>query len=286
MSRWAFEAIGTAWQIDTPDPVAEDTRAAVEVLIEGFDRIWSRFRADSVVTGLGERGGEADLGPDAADLLDLFDDLAVVTGGAVTPLVGRTLADLGYDPAYSLRAAGSVATIGDWSRVRRDGSVVRVDEPTLLDVGAAGKGRLVDRIAEALAARGHEAATVDGSGDLLHTGTEPLRVALEHPRDPSLAIGVVELGPGEALCGSATNRRTWGDGLHHVLDGRTGRPTTDVVATWVISSGSCMIADGLATAHFFAEPDVLTDRWEHRFVRVRADGRVHWSPDLRGEVFR
>ncbi len=54
------------------------------------------------------------------------------------------------------------------------------------------------------------------------------------------AIGVVELDPEDALCGSATNRRAWGDGLHHVLDGRTGRPTNDIVATWVVVPQSCM----------------------------------------------
>ena len=110
-------------------------------------------------------------------------------------------------------------------------------------------------------------------------------MALEHPRDPTKAIGVVELAPGRALCASAVNRRTWGDRLHHVVDGRTGRPTADVVATWVLADRSCMRADGLATAHFFADPEVLLDLHPHHFVRVHADGRVLRSPDLPGELF-
>ena len=90
---------------------------------------------------------------------------------------------------------------------------------------------------------------------------------------------------GGALCASAANRRAWGEGLHHVLDARTGRPTTDVIATWVLAPHSCMIADGLATAHFFADPEPLLERWTHQFVRMHADGRVVWSPDLQGEMF-
>jgi len=33
------------------------------------------------------------------------------------------------------------------------------------------------------------------------------------------------------LCASAVNRRAWGDGLHHILDARTGRPSREVLAS-------------------------------------------------------
>ena len=69
-----------------------------------------------------------------------------------------------------------------------------------------------------------------------------------------------------------------------MLDGRTGRPTRDIVATWVVAD-SCLVADGLATAHFLAEPARLMSRFDHEFVRMHADGRVEWSPDFPGEVF-
>jgi thiamine biosynthesis lipoprotein len=59
-------------------------------------------------------------------------------------------------------------------------------------------------------------------------------------------IGVVDL-VNRALCASAVNRRTWGEGLHHVIDGRTRKPTTEVVATWVIADDAAT-ADGLARA--------------------------------------
>ena len=48
--------------------------------------------------------GSWSLPPDAPPLLDLYRRLYLVTDGAVTPLVGRALTDLGYDPTYSLRA--------------------------------------------------------------------------------------------------------------------------------------------------------------------------------------
>ncbi len=250
---WGFEAIGTSWEVETAQPLDPDVRQSVRDVVERFDHAWSRFRADSTVTAMAREAGSWQL-QGAGALLRLYDDLHVATDGAVTPLVGRSLEDLGYDARYSLQPNGRAVPPESWAQVRSDGSLV-VDHETL------------------------------GSGDLRHVGGVPIRVALEHPGDASRAVGVVEVADGWALCASAVNRRVWGEGLHHVVDGRTGRPTRDVVATWALVDGSCMVADGLATAHFFADPQTLLDLHPHHFVRIHADGRVLRSPDLPGELF-
>lgn len=283
MPAWQLDAIGTSWQVDTPEPLSADVTAEVLARIEQFDRAWSRFRPDSLVSAIAAEAGEWELPDEATDLLAFYDELHEATDGAVNPLIGRTLADLGYDAGYSLRPVPDPAPVPDWSSIRRMPGRLRTTAPVVIDVGAAGKGLLVDLVA-GIIGRHVDELTVDASGDLLHRGVAPIRVALEHPDDPRRAVGVVELAPRRALAASATNRRAWGEGLHHVLDARTGRPTTDVVATWVVAD-SCMLADGLATAHFLAPADELMARWAHEFVRMYADGRIEWSPDLPGEVF-
>jgi len=284
MSAWAFEAIGTAWQIDTREPLASEVRTAVTACIEDFDRSWSRFRADSLVADIARGPGDWRLPDEAEWLFDFFTELHDVTDGAVNPLIGRTLSDLGYDASYSLIVSDEPAPVPPWSSVEFSAGVLTTSEPVLLDIGAAGKGLLVDCVSS-IVEREVNQFTVDASGDLYHGGTAPLRVALEHPLDSSRAIGVAEIDPEDALCASATNRRAWGDGLHHVIDARTGRPTDDVIATWVVVAQSCMRADGLATAHFFTDPARLMARFDHQFVRMYADGRVQWSPDFPGEIF-
>jgi thiamine biosynthesis lipoprotein len=283
MATWELDAIGTRWRITTRDPLAPSVADAVLARIEDFDRTWSRFRADSLVTEISRGAGTWTLPAEGDVLLALYGELEEATAGAVNPLVGRALCDLGYDADYSLVPSGTPAPVPSWSAVEWNPPELRTTGPVLLDVGAAGKGLLVDLVAAELGPRVGP-VTVDASGDLLHRGDSMLRVALEHPYDSSLAIGVAELAPGLALCASATNRRAWGDGLHHVLDGRTGRPTHDVVATWVVAD-TCLLADGLATAHFLAAPEVLVGRFAHEFVRMDADGRVSWSTDFPGEVF-
>ena len=57
MHAWQLEAIGTAWQIDTREPLAAGETAAVLDRIEQFDRVWSRFRDDSIVAAMAREPG-------------------------------------------------------------------------------------------------------------------------------------------------------------------------------------------------------------------------------------
>lgn len=196
--------------------------------------------------------------------------------------MGASLKALGYDAAYRLRP-GTPRPAPAWDdAVAWDGERLTTVRPVSLDVGAAGKGYLVDLLSAILLDAGHERFTVDASGDIRQTGG-PLRIALEDPRDPARAIGVVTL-EGGALCSSASNRRAWGDGMHHVIDPATGLPTRAVIATWV-TAPTALDADGLATALFFTEPARLAGSFDFEFARMRADGRVEFSPGLPGEVF-
>lgn len=265
---WRFEAIGTQWEIS--GQVSQAECASISSLIDDFDRIWSRFRPDSVVSTLAAAGGTATTGP-TTRILEFYAQLHDLTKGAVNPLVGGQLAHLGYGP--QLGPAGVVP----FGALSWTDDAVMLTTPALIDIGAAGKGFLVDLVSAQISGP----HVVDASGDLINRSETSLRVALEHPGDPELAVGICELAPGSAICASATNRRTWGGGMHHVIDARDGVPTGDVVATWAVSAETST-ADGMATALFFAD----IDRDEPvEWVRMHADGRAEWSADWPGEVF-
>ena len=252
--------------------------------VEAFDRTYSRFREDSLVARIASAPGRYGFPDDAGPLFDLYRRLYEATGAALSPLVGRALETMGYDRAYSLRAAPERSAVPRWEdAVAWNGSELDVARPVVLDVGAAGKGYLVDLVGEVLAANGVTAYVVDASGDIVHRGDVPLRVGLEHPLDTTRAIGVVELSNG-SLCASASNRRAWGDGLHHIIDATTGLPVRSVIATWAVAATG-LEADGLATALFFAEPAALAEHFEFDYVRMFADGRVDSSPTLNGDLF-
>lgn len=281
MATWQFDAIGTRWEVETSTDLTVDLREAVTSEIDRFDREWSRFRADSGVTRLAASGGEL-LSLDAAPMLDAFRAVSTATAGAVNPLVGESLDALGYDAEYSLVAAAPVAAPTAWAdRIRWSDAGVTASAPAPIDVGALGKGRLVDLVCAVLDGLSGD-LVVDAGGDMRFRGAA-VRVALEHPYDATRAIGVVTVQDG-ALCASATNRRAWGDGLHHVLDARTGVPVRTWAATWALAPDA-MRADAVATALFFEGGPALAAEWGVEWVRMSTDGRVQRSPGCPAELF-
>jgi len=295
-----FDAIGVPWRIDVEiDAVAPHSEREADELdahdlaaaldrIERFDRDWSRFRDDSLVSRIAREAGSWPLPPDAAPLLDLYRELHDLTDGRLSLLAGASLEQLGYDAAYRLEPRGAPRAAPRWGdalslRETPAGLVLDCPAPVLLDVGAAGKGYLVDLVGDLLLARGAIETVVDASGDLRVWGERSIRVALENPANPEKAVGVVEVR-NEALCGSATNRRAWGNGLHHIVDATTGLPVGGVIATWAIAE-TALLADGLATALFLVDPPRLQERFAFQWVRMFHDGRLDGSPNLSGELF-
>ncbi len=280
---WEFAAIGTRWRIETDEPVPPALQREVGRLVEDFDRTWSRFRDDSLVARLAAGTGREPVPADAAAMLALYDELDAATRGAVNPLVGDALARLGYDARYSLTAGDPRGAPARWrGALSWDDEHLALFPAATIDVGAVGKGRLVDLVHAAVVSGLPGAVVVDASGDLRVSGARE-RVGLEHPYRPERVLGVIEVADG-ALCASAITRRAWGEGLHHVLDARTGVPVDAYAATWAVAD-TAMRADALATALFFDGGAELAARWGCTWVRMRTDGRVEWSPGSTAELF-
>lgn len=281
----SFEGIGTVWSVSTDTDLPRRVLDRIRAEVEAFDAAYSRFRPDSLVSALGANGGRCELPAGSLPMVAFYRRLYDVTNGSVSPLVGRALEHLGYDSDYSLVRRPGSAAVPAWDDVLTvDGNVLTASTPVLLDFGAAGKGYLVDLLAAVLADEGFDSFLIDGSGDLRQDGPRACRVGLEDPRDPTKVIGVANLHRG-ALCASATNRRRWGENLHHIVDPASGEPATDVLASWV-RADTAMVADGLATALFLTDPAVLAEDFSFSYVRMLASGGVEYSTNFDGELFR
>lgn len=113
--RMEFDAIGTRWVIDTPEPLPLGVEARILAEINDFDVEWSRFRPDSVVAAVAREGGQLPVGIDGEAMMRLYTRLSEATGGAVNPFVGATLEHLGYDPTYRLTPApGAPEPVPGW----------------------------------------------------------------------------------------------------------------------------------------------------------------------------
>jgi thiamine biosynthesis lipoprotein len=283
-TNFSFDGIGTRWEISTPFPLSAAHRKRLLATVADYDAAWSRFRPDSLVAAAARQPGRYVLPEGAAELGQLYKDLYRLSDGAMTPLIGGSLEQLGYDASYSLRPGGPALPAPAWDGVLDwQGNVLTTRAPVVIDVRAAGKGQLADLLSVELAASGVDEHVIDASGDLVNAGHAPIDVGLEHPYDPTRAIGIVSLGAG-ALCASAANRRAWGDGLHHVLDGNTGAPVRTIVASWAMAP-TAMVADALATALFFIQGSRLHEEFGCSWLTVHSDGQAEYSADFEGVLF-
>ncbi|MFJ3956506.1 FAD:protein FMN transferase [Arthrobacter sp. NPDC090010] len=276
---WEFEALGTRWWIRATG-LSPDLRASITGIITEFDATWSRFRPDAAIRQLAEAASSEvrtlSLPEEAGKLGRLYGELHELSGGSVTPFIGASLARLGYDEHYSFRAQGAAVPAPRWGvDAHWEDREIRATGPVIVDIGAAGKGLAVDLVSEFLGASGAGPFLVDASGDLRSGAGSEDRIALENPFDTSQAIGVVSVADA-ALAASAVNRRSWGEGLHHVLDGLSGLPVRKVMATWVLAP-TAMLADGLATALFFVPGEELSRRYAVEWLSVHSDGHAEGS---------
>jgi len=283
-----FEAIGTHWVVDIYEKLSSSKESflleKIQERIGVFDFHYSRFRKDSLVARMSEESGVYTLPDDAERMFEIYRIVYDLTRGKVTPLIGNTLVQAGYDKEYSLKVK-TLSIPDTWDDVfEYVHPTLNMKKPYLLDFGAGGKGYLVDIIGEVIRSCGVEFFCVDAGGDMLYFAEDrkKLRVGLENPNNTSEVFGIAHIECG-SICGSAGNRRQWGK-YHHIIDPFTLTSPRDIVAVWTTSS-SALVADILTTALSFVSPDVLSPYFTYEYFIVYADGTFIISSGFPIELF-
>jgi len=313
MAQFNFKAIGTSWQIDVYEDngVQLDLKEQNEILvkirnrIDAFDEAYSRFRSDSIIAQISKNAGQYEFPADSVKLFETYFDLYKLTNGYFTPLVGQILVDAGYDADYSLKQKRELTIPPKWEDVmefKADKSslsknILKIKKPVQLDFGAAGKGYIIDLVGKVLEENGYKDYCIDAGGDILHKRkgneerskeSEILRVGLEDPENADQVIGVYNLG-NASICGSAGNRRRWGD-FTHIMNPKTLASPTDIIAVWVIAD-SALLADALTTCLFFVKPESLMQKsssdnlYKFEYFILYKDRSFEKSANFNGEVF-
>lgn len=193
LHKEAFDAIGTKWQVESLDRLSDALLADIYHCIEQYDRTYSRFRSDSLVTKVAHQAGAYQFNEDSIELMGFYKTLYDITEGKVTPLIGSALSNAGYDSTYSLKQQKQSA-LPTWNEAMQwNSTLLTTSQPIILDIGAAGKGHLIDKISELLDRHHIDEYVIDASGDLLHKGGSENVVGLEHPHDPSKIIGTISI---------------------------------------------------------------------------------------------
>ena len=256
--RRSFRAMGTGVElflVAEPGPLAEAVLDGAEQEFERLEALLSRFRPDSELSSLNQRG-RVQASDDLLTVTELALEARERTAGRFDPTVHDALVAAGYDRTFAEVAPdGPSAPAGGPCRgtvnVDREHGTIALGPGVHLDFGGIGKGYAVDRAATILAEAGP--ALVDAGGDIAAIGRPDAlgwRIGVE-TSDGTIALALEDA----ALATSGRDRRRWrrdGEERHHIIDPTTGRPAgTDLLRVTVVAS-TAVEAEVLAKALFLA----------------------------------
>jgi FAD:protein FMN transferase len=267
-------------------------------LVDELEGRWSRFRPDSEVSRLNAQAGRPlAVHPLTVLLVERAIEAWHLTGGSFDATVLGDVVRAGYDRSLPGLAEGPPAArrpgVSDLVVACTDIVVERVASSVCLpagtgfDPGGIGKGLAADVAAEAAMADGALGVCVNLGGDLRVVGQAPAggswSIAVEHPRRPA-PVATLDVAAG-AVATSTTLRRAWTvDGVrrHHLIDPRTGAPSTTDVELMTVVSGQAWHAEVLATACLLRGSATVFDLLTvgTHAIAVTATGAVHMSDGL------
>lgn len=286
--RVDMRAMGTTLSVYGPLDASIDAVPAVATVFQREEQRFSRFLPGSELSQVNRSAGTwTSVSEGFRSLLRYSLEKAAVSGGTFDPTVLRAVEAAGYDRDLDevLRAARGVlhppVPCGRWSHIEVRGRQVRAPSGVGLDFGGIAKGWTVDLAVDTALSAGLPWVLVSAGGDLRIGGDAPmLAIDVEDPEHPAATIATLRLQEG-GLATSSTTRRSWGPGLHHVIDPRTGAPARSdacQVTTW---GPTCADAEVAATVSLIEGTRAVDDVPS---VIVGIDGAVYVSFAADGEA--
>ena len=262
-----FPIMGTTGHLVVVGAGAPSPRRLVAQLVD-LEHRWSRFEPDSELSRLSSGEGRPSIvSHSTAMLVERAVWAWSHTGGRFDPTVLAAVSAAGYDRSFDQIRDVTVTQIPPVPApgcagvdVDMDIDLVRLPAGVAIDPGGIGKGLAADLVANAAVELGADAAMVSIGGDLRVAGDAPAEgweIELDHhivePARLNLRSG--------AVATSSTMRRRWRTATgtaHHVIDPRTGRPSTGSAVACTVVAGEAWWAESLATAILvgWGDPDL------------------------------
>ena len=253
-----------------------DEIGRVRTLFVERDALFSRFRPDSELNEVNDGRGARLVSPLFARMVEAALRAREQTGGLVDPTLGTALEAAGYDRDFAALepSAAPLGTASCAGTVELYGRVLVLPRGARLDLNGVVKAAAVDDALGLFRGKGF----VSAGGDLAARGE--VDVALP-------GGGAVRLVSG-GLATSGRTKRRWlraGAEQHHLIDPRTGRPSSSPWEEVTVCGATCLAADVAAKAAFLLGdegPDWLDERGlPGRFL---THGRAHENASWRAGV--
>ncbi|KXK26419.1 MAG: Thiamine biosynthesis lipoprotein ApbE precursor [candidate division WS6 bacterium OLB20] len=295
MSRLVLEALGTLWYIRVyDDEFPYELQAEVTSVILSFQRDYSRFVRDSLLNRLNRTGRFSNPPQALFEMCRQGEELRKLSGGAFNLSVCYVLVKEGYGNDFRERVANMSNSELRVPFVQLEPESIRLRDGVSIDLGAIGKGYLVDTVAKLLKSNGIQYFVINAGGDIYATTNHNERITcvLENPFNSREFIGTISLSNRGIAC-SSQNKRYWtsvvsGKRVAHLIDTKTFRPKRGVAAVFT-ESETTATADAVSTALFVSDPDkykAIAESTDTEFAIIYEDGRCYRSSGYHGNFSR
>ena len=298
LREWRGGVMGTSYQIEAIGKDEAELDRVIGLVLEELRRVEDVFTVfrESELTRLNARAGQGPVPVSAemARLLAISVECGRATGGAfdVTYFPLRSLWNYKAEhPALpSEDRIQAALEFVDYRRlsVDREKNTVELPAGFSIDLGGIAKGYGIDRAMDVMLAQGIANGLVQAGGDTKALGRKfdkPWQIAIKNPRHRDQVFAVLPV-VNQCVQTSGDYERFFeidGKRYHHIIDPRTGRPSSGCMSATVIGP-EATFDDGIATAMCVLGPEAgmaiieQLDRVEA--VLVGMDGRVHLSSGL------
>jgi FAD:protein FMN transferase len=221
-----------------------------------IERLWSRYRTDTIVHRINTAGGRpVTVDAETAQFLDYAQQLHAWSGGRFDVTSGVLRRAWKFDGSDRLPAPEQVRALlplVGWDKVSWRAPVLQMPMGMEIDFGGIGKEYAVDRACAAARRATDRPVLVNCGGDLAASGPlaggEPWHVGID-PGVAGAGTPLVRLHEGGVATSGDASRFLLKDGVRypHVLDPTTGWPVTGGPRAVTVAAQTCTEAGVLAT---------------------------------------
>ena len=297
---------GTRVEVLVADRDEAKGLAAIAAVLGEFDRMHRTYHAwqPSELYTLNAHiaaGETAPVTPEMAAFIREAQELSRRGDYLFDPGIGRLIALWGFQSDEFKAQLPDPSAVDTWLKSKASIADLQVDGTTIssrnrmvaLDFGGYLKGVALDRAAEILRQQGINNALINIGGNVMALGSKngkKWKVGIQHPRQAG-PLAALELNDGDAVGTSGDYQRFFeldGKRYPHLLDPRTGQPTSHTRAVTIVIPGgakSGTLSDALSKPIFIAG----SDQWWNiakklgvtQVLRVDADGKIQISAALK-----
>lgn len=250
--------MGTQVSITVVAPAAEEGERAIDAAmaeIRRFDAMMSLYKDTSEITmvNLAAGKGPVKVSSEMIEVVEHAAKISELSGGVfdvtIGPLIVLWQMRLKEGKVPSDEEIAGVRPLVNYRNIivdRKASTLFLKKKGMVMDLGGM-KGYITDRVADLMKQRGINNALIALAGDIWALGHRedgnPWRVGVQHPREKDRTLTVLELND-KYVCTSGDYERfviREKKRYHHIIDPRTGKPSTGVISVTLIGTQGAVI---------------------------------------------